>query len=350
MKFAQFASKRILVTGHTGFKGTWLCLWLQSLGAEVYGLALPPERDVNFFDQTNLDDTMDCAIVDVRNEQAVFDRVQAVRPEIIFHLAAQPLVRRSYRIPLETFATNVMGTLHVLEAARHVGTVQAIVNVTTDKCYRNLETGKPFDEEDPLGGHDPYSASKACVEIASHSYRDSFLTPEAIAMATARAGNVIGGGDFSEDRIVPDAIRAIEKQESLSIRSPNAVRPWQHVLDVLEGYLMLGQFLLNDRRDVSHAFNFAPASQEKVTVNEIVTLLYDTIGRGELNINAVMADLHEAKLLTLDASRAQDILGWQSRLSVEDAVKMTARWYENWLDGGDVQYFSEQQIQQFMGL
>ena len=349
--FSQLASKKILVTGHTGFKGVWLCLWLQSIGAEVSGIALAPEGEDNL--HTLLNPDMPSALIDLRDREAIEYQITKIRPEVVFHLGAQSLVRRSYTIPIETFATNVMGTLHVLEAVRRVGTVQAVVNVTTDKCYQNHETGIPFVESDPMGGYDPYSASKGATEIASHAYRQSFLESEGIKMATARAGNVIGGGDFSEDRLIPDAVRAIKAGSPLVMRAPDAIRPWQHVLDVLQGYMLLAEHLLADKAPLT-AVNIAPLDDKGVTVHEMVTQLYDTIQyeerKGVIQVLKQENDPHEATMLRLDATLAHHQLGWQPRYDTKQAVDVTAKWYEAWLTGQNMRDYSHTQLMHYQGI
>jgi CDP-glucose 4,6-dehydratase len=250
--------KRVLVTGHTGFKGSWLSLWLQSMGAELCGVALAPPTNPALFDVARVAEGMDHQIADIRDYEKILTLMAEFKPEIVIHMAAQPLVRLSYKQPIETYATNVMGTVHVLEAARHVGSVRAIVNVTTDKCYKNREWVWGYREDEPMGGDDPYSNSKGCAELVSAAYRKSFLTEAGIALATARAGNVIGGGDWALDRLIPDVLRALESDSQVHIRKPHAIRPWQHVLEPLSGYLLLAQHLYDEGQVDAEGWNFGP--------------------------------------------------------------------------------------------
>jgi CDP-glucose 4,6-dehydratase len=321
-----YRDRRVLVTGHTGFKGSWLALWLRQLGAQVTGLALPAEPGPNHLE--TLEFALPQALVDLRDPVAVQRAVNDFRPELVFHLAAQPLVRLSYREPVRTFGTNVMGLVNLLEAIRASGTVRAVVNATTDKCYANLHTARGYTEHDALGGHDPYSASKACAEIVSASYRASFLalaeTP--IGLATARAGNVIGGGDWSEDRLVPDLVRAALAGRATAIRHPGATRPWQHVLEPLSGYLLLGQRLLADPRDAAEAWNFGPAIGDHVSVGELARRFASHWDEVHVEADSRVQP-HEAALLHLDCHKARRQLGWQPVWSADVAVARTAHWY-----------------------
>jgi CDP-glucose 4,6-dehydratase len=322
-----FEGKRVLVTGDTGFKGAWLAEWLLELGAEVSGLALEPDTDPALYDALGLAGRIDHTTGDIRDQAVVESVMQRVAPQVVFHLAAQPLVRRSYSEPIYTFATNVMGTAHVLEAARMQPSVEALVVITTDKVYRNAETGEAFAEDAPLGGHDPYSASKAAAEIVSASYRDSFLRAEGKAMATARAGNVIGGGDWSLDRIVPDCVRALVAGESVGVRNPASLRPWQHVLEPLSGYLWLGALLLQGRAEVADAFNFGPDPGDARTVGELVERFLAAWGSGSWVRPELSGQPHEAGLLRLDITHAETALAWTPVWSFESAVDRTAEWY-----------------------
>ncbi len=335
-----YRSRRVLVTGHTGFKGSWLSLWLSQLGAEVTGLALPPATDPNHWDLLNLN--LPEQRLDIRDSSAVLRTVTDAAPEIVFHLAAQPLVRRSYHDPLETWSTNVLGTANVLEACRQVPGVRAIVVVTTDKCYQNQEWPWGYRETDRLGGHDPYSASKAATEMLAASYRSAFFhTPEAPLMATARAGNVIGGGDWSEDRLIPDMVRAIAARDALEIRSPQATRPWQHVLESLSAYLSLGQQLLEGQREFADAFNFGPDPEGNRSVAEVLTGLHSHWN--ELNWHATtQAQPHEANLLYLDNSKAKIELGWRPVWGLDQTLAATAAWYRQFLQDGAM--LSRQQL------
>ncbi len=329
-----YQGRRVLVTGHTGFKGSWLTLWLHELGASVTGVALPPESQPNHWDLLEL--PLDDRRLDIRGIgplQSVFGEVQ---PEIVFHLAAQPLVRRSYRDPLETWSTNVMGTANVLEACRRQPGVRAVVVVTSDKCYENREWLWGYRENDRLGGHDPYSASKAGAELVAASYRSAYFNAEsAPLLATARAGNVIGGGDWSEDRLVPDLIRALKMAQPLEVRAPDATRPWQHVLESLSGYLLLGQKLLAGNRTCADAWNFGPGPDGDCTVAEVLGKL----GRHWKALRWHGTDLqqpHEANLLHLDSAKARSLLHWQPVWNIDATLARTVEWYRAWLEGGAI--------------
>jgi CDP-glucose 4,6-dehydratase len=320
-----YRGRRVLITGHTGFKGSWLALWLKELGAQVTGISLDPDRQVNHWEllALNVADHRH----DIRDAAKISALVQATRPEVVFHLAAQSLVRRSYREPVDNWSTNLMGTAHILEACRLVESVKAIVAVTTDKVYANQEWPWGYRENDPLGGHDPYSASKAACEILIGSYRSAFFSEIHTALlASARAGNVIGGGDWAEDRLIPDLVRSISRREPLVIRSPNATRPWQHVLECLSGYLMLGQKLLESRREYAGAWNFGPGPEDNRTVSEVLEML-----RGswrELVWEQTREPVpHEASLLYLDPTKARTKLGWRPVWHIEQALQITASWY-----------------------
>lgn len=329
---ASYNNRRVLITGHTGFKGSWLALWLESLGARITGIALPPETQPNHWQLLALD--IDDHAQDIRDAAALKRLVRDSRPEIVFHLAAQPLVRRSYRDPLATWETNVMGTAHLLDACRDMPDLKAIVVITSDKCYENREWLWGYREIDRLGGHDPYSASKAATELVAASYRRSFFDrPDAPLLATARAGNVIGGGDWSEDRLVPDLVRAIGSGQPLEIRSPHATRPWQHVLESLSGYLMLGERLLEGRAEFSSAWNFGPDAQGNRSVSDVLTKLQGFWPELQWHV-ASAPQPHEAKLLQLDSTQARMKLGWQPRWNFEHTLEMTARWYREYLETG----------------
>lgn len=324
-----YRGKRVLVTGHTGFKGSWLTLWLKELGAEVIGVSLPHSSNSNHWALSDFPvDDRRLDICDAKSLQLVFSET---RPEIVFHLAAQALVRKSYKTPLETWSTNVMGSANVLEACRHLTSVRAIVAITTDKCYQNQEWPWGYRESDRLGGHDPYSASKACAELVVDSYRSAFFNSEsAPLLATARAGNVIGGGDWSEDRLIPDLVRALESNKSLEIRSPGATRPWQHVLESLSGYLLLGQKLLSGDRAFADAWNFGPEPEGNRTVAEVLGKLNKYWEKMEWHVDS-QSQPHEANLLYLDSAKAKSKLGWSSVWNIDTTIEKTAQWYEAWL-------------------
>jgi CDP-glucose 4,6-dehydratase len=319
-----FAGKRVLVTGHTGFKGSWLALWLRELGAQVTGFSLSPNSAPNHWDLLKLD-VADLR-GDLRDAARVAEAVRQARPEVVFHLAAQSLVRASYKDPLETWGTNVMGTAHLLEACRATEGVKAIVAVTTDKVYENREWPWGYREIDRLGGHDPYSASKASAELVIDSYRKSFFAKNGPLLASARAGNVIGGGDWSQDRLIPDLVRATRSKATLQIRSPGATRPWQHVLECLAGYLLLGQHLLEGGAQYATSWNFGPGAEDNRTVAEILALLRSYWSDLEWAATS-QPQPHEANLLYLDSSKARAAIGWQPVWKLEDCLAATAGWY-----------------------
>lgn len=356
---ALWARRRVLVTGHTGFKGSWLSLWLAQLGADITGLALPPDTEPSLFEQAGVTGELDSRFVDVRDAAALDAAVAEVRPEVVFHLAAQPLVRRSYAEPVLTYATNVMGTVHLLEALRRVGSARAVVVVTTDKCYLNRERQAPYREDEPLGGHDTYSGSKAAAELVAASYRASFFPAERFAehgtaLATARAGNVIGGGDWSEDRLVPDIVRAFSTGRILRIRHPWAVRPWQHVLDSLSGYLLLAQSLLAHGPRDAEAFNFGPAQEGAVPVADVVALAahaWSSRGGARPSWEMDVGDHpHEAGLLRLDSGKAHARLAWRPRLSITEAIDWTMDWHVAAARGEDARSLAVGQIRAYQAL
>lgn len=318
---------RVLVTGHTGFKGAWLSAWLARAGADVTGLALAPEGMPNLFAAAGLGGRLRSIEGDIRDFAAVERAMAAARPEIVFHLAAQALVRRSYADPLGTFAVNVMGTAHVLEAARRAD-VRAIVCVTSDKCYANNGARRAFREDDPLGGRDPYSASKAAAEIVAACWREALLPLQGgrAALATARGGNVVGGGDWAEDRLVPDIVRFLEAGAPVVLRNPHAVRPWQHVLDLVRGYAVLGRRLLDAPAEAAGAWNFGPAAGGAVSVGDLARRFAAAYG-GDARIEVVPSPLAESDYLALDTTKAEARLGWRPRLDLEATVRLTAEWY-----------------------
>jgi len=340
-----YAGKKILLTGHTGFKGSWLTQWLTDLGATVYGISHPDSTNTLHWSALNLDiKDLSC---DIADKKAVAVFTKEINPHIIFHLAAQALVRDSYQDPIGTWQTNVIGTGNVLDAARYCNNLQAIVVVTTDKCYRNNEWVWGYRETDHLGGHDPYSASKAGAELITASYRSSFFAASgAPLVATARAGNVIGGGDWSRDRLIPDAVRAVERGESLVIRSPQATRPWQHVLECLSGYLLLGQRLLQGDKSCAEAFNFGPDDAGNVTVENVLKLLQSSWPDLKWTHDKSNQP-HEAKLLMLDCSKARRELQWQPVWNIEETARMTASWYEDFRAEKKIQTLA--QIKQYTG-
>ena len=340
-----YRGRRVLLTGHTGFKGSWLALWLHALGAKTTGLALAPESSPSHWNLLGLD-MVDDYRIDIRDAIAVRNAVMDAAPEVVFHLAAQPLVRRSYREPLLTWATNVMGTVHVLEACRLQPSVRSIIVVTTDKCYENLEWEWGYRENDRLGGHDAYSASKAGAELVVASYRNAFFNgPSGPLVASARAGNVIGGGDWSEDRLIPDLVRAITANTALEVRSPAATRPWQHVLESLSGYLCLGQQLIEGRREFAQAWNFGPDLEANRTVGEVLTLLQAAWPAVNFQVTC-NPQPHEANMLHLDSAKARHQLGWRPVWSLNEALNAAAEWYRAQAEGGAI--ISEQQLQTYL--
>lgn len=342
--------RRVLLTGSTGFKGGWLAIWLDRMGAKVTGLALPPPAD-GLFERARIATILDNHVVDIRNRAALAPVIAAARPEIVFHLAAQPLVRVSYQAPTETFATNVLGTVNVLDACRSVAGVKTIVAVTTDKVYHNAEHVLPYRESDRLGGHDPYSASKAACEIAIESYRASFLHALDIGVASARAGNVIGGGDWSEDRLVPDIVRSIQAGEQLVLRNPGAVRPWQHVLELCRGYLVLGERLLDDGEAALGAWNFGPSRENEVDVGTVVARTLKTWGGERIPPRVEPSPLKEAHYLKLDVSKAEAGLGWRPKLGFTETIDMTVDWYRDYsADPSKARVLTEAQIEAYLNL
>ena len=340
--------KRVLLTGHTGFKGGWLALWLQSMGAQVFGIALAPSTTPSLFDVASIGTGIQHHLIDIRDATAVTAAFAQFHPDIVFHLAAQPLVRASYQDPISTYATNVMGTAHVLEAARHAGSVRAIVNVTSDKCYDNREWAWGYRESDPMGGHDPYSSSKGCAELVSSAYRDAFLREAGIALATARAGNVIGGGDWAEDRLVPDVLRALGQGQPVEIRNPQAIRPWQHVLEPLSGYLLLGRRLFEQGDAFAQGWNFGPREDDARPVQWVVERLCAAWGSDASWTTQAGAHPHEAGFLKLDISNARQRLHWTPRWTLEQALARVVEWQRAWLAGADMRSVCLQQISEYL--
>lgn len=356
MESSFWNGKRVFVTGHTGFKGSWLCLWLASMGAEVTGFALAAQGQPQLFHISGADRDVRSVISDIRNREHLASAISIAQPEIIFHMAAQPLVRQSYSNPVETYEINVLGTAYLLEAVRNaLGRgihIRALVNVTTDKCYENKEWEWGYRETDTLGGYDPYSSSKACSELVTASYRRSFFSPQlhqvhGLGIATARAGNVIGGGDASLDRLVPDCLRAFSTGQEVSIRSPRATRPWQHVLEPLSGYLLLARRLFENGSDYASAWNFGPDEKSVVSVERLVHSLSELWGNeAKYDVDTTLQP-HEAHDLKLDSSRARRILGWRPRWTVETALEKTVEWHRFWLAKEDIRELCLQQIKDF---
>lgn len=337
-----WAGKRVLVTGHTGFKGGWLCLWLQHLGARVLGYALAPSTSPSFFAAARVSEGMTSMIADVRDLASVCRATENFQPEIVIHMAAQPLVRYSYANPVETYATNVMGTVHLLEAVRKAGCASVLINVTSDKCYENRETLRAYREDEPMGGFDPYSSSKGCAELVTAAYRRSFFAQrDGLGLASVRAGNVIGGGDWAEDRLVPDLVRGACTRQSIVIRNPRAIRPWQHVLEPLHGYMLLAEKLWNDRTSFAQGWNFGPEDLESCPVGELADRFAKLWGGGaSWRPGESPAQLHEAHCLRLDSSKARARLGWRPRLGFEHGLRNAVLWYQSHLKGADMREYS----------
>lgn len=338
-------NRKVFITGHTGFKGSWLSLWLQQLGAQVTGYSLEPPTTPSIFESAKVGAVIEKSITgNIRDAELFTSSMQQAKPEIIIHMAAQSLVRDSYTDPVDTYATNVMGTVNMLEAVRNTPSVKAVLNITTDKCYENKEWVWGYRENEPMGGHDPYSSSKACAELISSAYRNSFLDNAGIALATARAGNVIGGGDWAKDRIVPDAMRAFMDNESLLIRNPVATRPWQHVLEPLSGYLLLCQKLIEQPENFSEGWNFGPDDEGA----QPVSILADTMVRCWGNDAQWIVDSnehpHEARYLKLDCSKAKNLLKWKPIWCLERALDQTVQWYKAWHQNKDMYEFTMNQI------
>ncbi|WP_020614548.1 CDP-glucose 4,6-dehydratase [Sediminispirochaeta bajacaliforniensis] len=347
--------KKVFVTGHTGFKGSWLTQWLLLLGATVKGFSLEPETNPALFSILQLTEHMMHTIGDIRDGEALKKSLVSFQPDIVFHLAAQPLVRRSYKEPHLTYETNVMGTLNLYEAVRSCDTVRSVVSITTDKCYENREWVWGYRESDPMGGYDPYSSSKGCVELLSSAYRHSFFNvadygkTHQVGLATARAGNVIGGGDWAEDRLIPDCIRSLSTGKDIVIRNPRATRPWQHVLEPLSGYLLLAQKLWDEPQQYDGGWNFGPGSAGALSVSEVVSLVVSSWGTGGWRVEGDDGP-HEAKLLGLDISKAMSILGWKPHLSTSEAIELTCRWYRLSFDEPDsIIPYTKNQITVFHG-
>lgn len=344
-----WSGKRVFLTGHTGFKGSWLSLWLQSMGAQVKGFALEPPTTPSLFEEAKVAEGMISEIGDIRDLEAIKHSMIDFNPEILIHMAAQPLVRLSYREPVSTYATNVMGTVHVLEAARQCFALKAIVNVTTDKCYENREWAWGYRENEPMGGHDPYSNSKGCSELVTSAYRNSFFSsPDTASLASARAGNVIGGGDWADDRLIPDILRAFEKAVPVIVRNPRATRPWQHVLEPLSGYLMLAQRLYTEGTEgFAAGWNFGPRDQDVKPVEAILDHMVECWGEGASWLLDQDTHPHEAQLLKLDISKAESQLKWHPRWTLESTLDRIIEWHRCWLSGGDVKVKTLEQISEY---
>jgi CDP-glucose 4,6-dehydratase len=344
--------KKVLITGHTGFKGGWLSFWLKILGADVVGYALPPSTNPNLFQIADISRGMSSVVADMRDFAHLKRILAQSEPEIVFHLAAQPLVRYSYVDPLETYSTNVMGTVNLLEAVRQTGGARAIVIVTSDKCYENRESSRGYREDDRLGGYDPYSSSKACVELVTSAYRDSFFNPadhstHGVALASARSGNVLGGGDWAQDRLIPDVVRAFFSEEDVVIRNPRAVRPWQHVLEPSSGYLMLAERLWREGAEYAEAWNFGPDDSDAKPVQWIVERVTEAWGRAGAWKLDTGEHPHETTSLRLDCSKAKERLGWRPRWTLDRALLAVSEWYRAYQAGMGIPQVMFEQIAQY---
>lgn len=346
-----WSGKRVFITGHTGFKGGWLSLWLKSLGAKVTGFALAPGTDPSLFEVARVDQGIDSIIGDVRDRQFLARCLAEAEPDMVIHMAAQPLVRYSYRHPVETYETNVMGTVNLLEAVRQTASVRAVLVITSDKCYENREREEGYREDEAMGGYDPYSNSKGCAELVVSAYRRSFFEPgEQVAIASARAGNVIGGGDWSEDRLLPDMVRSFSAGETVKIRNPFAVRPWQHVFEALSGYLLLLERMWHEPGKYSGGWNFGPEDKDTRDVGWIVERFASLWGQADWLVEGDVQKLHEAGILRLDCSKARQQLGWDTALPLDTALEWIAEWYRCYYDGGDIVGVSERQLEAFREL
>jgi len=350
-----WAGKRVFLTGHTGFKGSWLSLWLQSLGAELTGFSLAPPTQPSLFEMARIGDGMHSIIGDIRDLAGLREAMVEAKPEIVIHMAAQPLVRYSYENPVETYATNVMGTVHLFEAVRATPSVKAVVNITTDKCYENREWAWGYRENEPMGGYDPYSNSKGCAELVTSAYRSSYFNPldyskHGVALASVRAGNVIGGGDWAQDRLIPDIISAFSEGRPVVIRSPHAIRPWQHVLEPLRGYLMLAERLYSDGVAYAEGWNFGPNEADVKSVEWIVGTLAEQWGNDANWTLDQSTHPHEATYLKLDISKARSRLGWQPALALSQSLQMIVDWYRDYKNKADMRYVVLEQISTYSTL
>lgn len=344
----SYAGKKVFITGHTGFKGTWLTCLLNQVGAEVTGFALPLQSGPSHFEMLNLRSKIRHIEGDIRDAAALTAALSEAQPEFVFHLAAQALVKQSYAEPADTFSTNVMGSVNLLDAVKQCDSVRSLVYITSDKCYENVEWVWGYRENDALGGRDPYSASKAAAEIVFSAYVRSFLSARAdLGAATTRAGNVIGGGDWAADRIVPDCIRAIEKEGVIQLRNPNATRPWQHVLEPLSGYLLLGAKLRANPQQFNGAWNFGPSTVEVRTVHDVAKSIVEYLGKGRIEVDSSQIHQHEANLLQLNCDKAHQLLNWHPRWDVDKTLAATAQWYKVILDGGKAEDITRAQLEDY---
>ena len=347
MNLEFWKNRNVFITGHTGFKGGWISLWLSRMGAKVFGYSLPPPTAINFFELIKIESLLSqSSISNILDFKSLSKAMDSAKPSVVIHMAAQPLVSHSYDFPIDTFKTNIIGTANVLEVARNIKSVKAIINVTTDKCYENQEQKKPYFESDRLGGHDPYSSSKACAELVSTAYRKSFFTSSGAKLATVRGGNVIGGGDWSKDRLIPDFFRALEAKETLQIRSPDATRPWQHVLEPISGYLMLAEKLVDEGVDYAEPWNFGPDENNTRSVSQILEHLCKNIKGCNWTVER-KPQLHETMFLNINSSKAKSRLGWAHQWDLETALNKTIDWYKAWLNREDLMSITNLQIDEY---
>jgi|SaaInlV_165m_DNA_2_1040747.scaffolds.fasta_scaffold01880_6 CDP-glucose 4,6-dehydratase len=352
MNESFWKNKKILITGHTGFKGSWLTIWLKKLGADITGFSKSVPTNPSLFETANIEKDIKSVVGDIQNYELLKETISKCEPEIIFHMAAQSLVIKSYSNPIETFSTNVMGTVNLLYAVKETKKAKIVINITSDKCYENNESLEGYSEEDPMGGHDPYSSSKGCAELITKSFRKSFFSSDHennIGLASVRAGNVIGGGDWAENRLIPDIIRAIKNKENVKIRNPNALRPWQHVLDPLNGYISLAEKLWDDQKKHSEGWNFGPEKNEVKPVSWIIEE-FNELWKNKINWVVGNNELHEANNLILNCQKAKSRLGWNSKINTETALKMTIEWYTKYFDGKNMREVTEEQIIEFQKL
>lgn len=352
MNSTFWSGKKVFVTGHTGFKGSWMCLWLQSMGAIVKGYALEAPTTPSLYLAANVEKGMESHIANVCDYSALLGSIQAFQPEVIFHMAAQPLVRLSYDMPIETYQTNVMGTVHLLEACRQVSSVRSIVNITSDKCYENKEWSWGYRENEPMGGYDPYSNSKGCAELVASAFRQSYFnqrnySQHGVGLASVRAGNVIGGGDWALDRLIPDIISAFQHGQAVEIRSPHALRPWQHVLEPISGYILLAEKLYSQGDVFSEGWNFGPQDQDAQPVQNIVEILANRWGNGAKWFLSEGEHPHEAHYLKLDCSKAKARLNWQPVWDLEATLEKIVCWYKAWSDGQDMRIYTLSEIEEY---
>jgi CDP-glucose 4,6-dehydratase len=352
MNQSFWKNKKILITGHTGFKGSWLTVWLKKLGADITGFSKSVPTNPSLFETVNIEKDVKSVVGNIQNYELLKETISKCEPEIIFHMAAQSLVIKSYSNPIETFSTNVMGTVNLLYAVKETKKPKVVINITSDKCYEINESLEGYSEDDPMGGHDPYSSSKGCAELITKSFRKSFFSSDHennIELASVRAGNVIGGGDWAENRLIPDIIRAIKNKENVKIRNPNAVRPWQHVLDPLNGYISLAEKLWDDQTKYSEGWNFGPEKNEVKPVSWIIEK-FNELWKNKINWEVGNNELHEANNLILNCQKAKSRLGWNSKMNTETALKLTIEWYRKYFDGENMREVTEEQITKFQKL